>query len=68
MLVHKKVCDMCSEEIAGDQSGSIVLGRRANGEDLFPKAVEAYGGRYYDLCESCTEKILRMFSVKKEAK
>ena len=59
---------MCGEEIDGDQSGSIVFGRRANGEDLFPKAIEAYGGRYYDLCESCTEKILCMFSAKEEAK
>ena len=68
MLVHKKVCDMCGEEIDGDQSGSIVFGRRANGEHLFPNGIEAYGGRYYDICESCTLSILRMFSAKEEAK
>lgn len=62
MLVEKRVCDACGADILN--GGCSIMGKVRGGEDLFQEGYACYGGRFCDLCESCTEKVLRMFSAK----
>ena len=68
MLVEKLVCDACGDEISVFSQRSLITGKMANGDPMFPGGNDGYGGRYYDLCGACTLSILRMFSAKEEAK
>ena len=77
MFVSKRFCDACGGEVPLNTWITISGSRWDLAPDtpkkdrqspLFPNGFDGYGGRYYDLCESCTEKVLRMFSAKEEAK
>lgn len=57
-------CDLCGRLHMGSselQSWAFLGGKVESGTELFPEGRQGYGGRYFDLCGTCTEKIVRMF-------
>lgn len=62
-------CDLCGRQHLGSsepQTWAFLGGKLESGAELFLEGRQEYGGRYLDLCGTCTEKILRMFGVTNE--
>ena len=62
-------CDLCGRQHLGSSeptSWAFLGGKLEGGAEMFPEGRQEYGGRYLDLCGSCTEKILCTFKDKNE--